>query len=77
MEWRDEDGKVRPEFQPLVEAGQGESEGFELAEEELVRNATHEDEHPTSTVLDDADARSEEASGAEFGEADSERHPDA
>lgn len=30
-----------PERKPLVEAGQGEAEGFELAEEELEENASH------------------------------------
>lgn len=30
-----------PARQPLIESGQGESEGFELAEEELEENATH------------------------------------
>lgn len=36
---------VPEEERPLAEAGEGESEGFELAEEELVERATHEDEH--------------------------------
>ena len=30
-----------PERQPLAEAGEGESEGFELAERELEENAVH------------------------------------
>ncbi len=33
------------EERPLAEAGEGESEGFELAEEELRQRASHEDEH--------------------------------
>jgi hypothetical protein len=33
-----------PAEKPLVEAGEGESEGFELAEEELIDNAEHGDE---------------------------------
>ncbi len=41
-------GQVRPESddpaqKPLAEAGQGEAEGFELAERELEENATHGD----------------------------------
>lgn len=36
---------VPEEERPLAESGEGESEGFELAEEELVERATHEDEH--------------------------------
>ncbi len=35
-----------------VEAGQGESEGFELAEQELVENASHEsDSNPDPTHM--------------------------
>jgi hypothetical protein len=34
-----------PAEQPLIEAGEGESEGFELAEQALEDNAAHGDEH--------------------------------
>jgi hypothetical protein len=34
-----------PAQQPLIEAGQGEAEGFELAEKRLVDIASHGDEH--------------------------------
>jgi hypothetical protein len=56
-----------PAQQPLVESGQGESEGFELAEKDLEENATHGDEagFPQSDV-----GAPEEASDAEYGEAD-------
>ena len=37
----DEDEAQRP----LEEAGEGESEGFELAEHELIERATHGDQH--------------------------------
>jgi hypothetical protein len=52
---------------PLDEAGEGESEGFEQAEEALIRNASHEDPSgpPTSETFGD-----EENVGSEFGEAD-------
>ena len=33
------------EERPLAEGGEGESEGFELAEEELRQRASHEDDH--------------------------------
>ena len=36
---------VPEEERPLAESGEGESEGFELAEEELVERATGEDLH--------------------------------
>jgi hypothetical protein len=60
----------------LAEAGQGESEGFELAEDELIANASHEElASPDPTLLagepEDLDL------DAEFGEADSEEIEDA
>lgn len=66
------DEGLDPAQRPLVEAGQGESEGFELAEHDLVKHATlgGEDGNP----LDDAPpAEAEEAPDPEvFGEADHE-----
>jgi hypothetical protein len=38
----DDDG-VDEAMRPVYEAGGGEQEGFELAEHDLVRNATHDD----------------------------------
>jgi hypothetical protein len=63
-----------PSQQPLIEAGQGESEGFELAEKKLVDIASHGDQHrfPDSVV-----PPPEESVGAEFGEADEPIPPDA
>ena len=57
------------EQRPLTEAGQGEAEGFEEAEKELIEHASHGDDtsdpsqHP---------GRPEERSQAEYGEADHE-----
>ena len=54
---------------PLAEAGQGEAEGFELAEEDLVENASHEEgaaPDPTHLAGDPEDARA----GSEYGEPD-------
>ncbi len=63
-----------PAQQPLIEGGEGESEGFELAEKQLEDIAEHGDEHR----FPDRDVRpAEEAEGAESGEADEEIHPDA
>jgi hypothetical protein len=64
-----------PARQPLVEAGQGEAEGFELAEKRLEDVASHGDEHR----FPDADVPPSEDAGddAEFGEADEATHPDA
>ena len=37
------DGSVDEAMRPVYEAGGGEQEGFELAERDLIRNATHDD----------------------------------
>jgi hypothetical protein len=65
------------------EAGGGEAEGFELAEQELIEHASHGDEHtPTRIMLDAASERETagppdgEADGGVYGEADEERKPD-
>lgn len=60
----------------LAEAGQGEAEGFELAEEELIQNASHDsDSNPDPTHM----AGREEASdptAQSYGEADLEEKED-
>jgi hypothetical protein len=63
-----------PAQQPLIEAGEGEAEGFELAEQQLQDNAAHGDEHR----FPDRDVRpAEDRDEAEYGEADESAHPDA
>lgn len=57
------------EQRPLREAGQGEAEGFEEAEKELIEHASHGDSGPDPSNLA---GRPEERSGAEYGEADHE-----
>jgi hypothetical protein len=52
---------------PLEESGEGESEGFEDAERELIENASHE--NSGASALRDA-FPAEEESTAEYGEAD-------
>ena len=56
-----------PAQQPLIESGQGESEGFELAEKKLIDIASHGDQHrfPDSVV-----PPPEEPESAVRGEAD-------
>jgi hypothetical protein len=56
-----------PAEQPLIEAGEGEAEGFELAEKDLEDIASHGDEHH---FPDNVPPPAEEQSGAEYGEAD-------
>ena len=56
-----------PAQRPLAEAGEGEAEGFELAEEELIDNAEHGDEKR----FPNRDAPPpEEPTETEFGEPD-------
>lgn len=63
-----------PAQQPLIEAGQGESEGFELAEKRLRDIASHGDEHR----FPDRDMPpAEDREGIERAEADQLIPPDA
>ena len=57
---------------PLAEAGEGEAEGFELAEDELIEAASHgrPSGHPSGDRLPVENAESEGL--AEYGEADHE-----
>lgn len=62
-----------PAERPLVESGEGEAEGFEVAEAELVDNAEHGDEKG----FPDRDAgRPEEPTDTVYGEPDQEIHQD-
>jgi len=62
-----------PAQRPLAEAGQGEAEGFEQAEQELVEHASHGDQHAARQAIEDAPASSEDELATEGGEADHER----
>lgn len=58
---------------PLEEAGQGESEGFEETERELIEHASHGDQHAARRILADAPDTEGDLDAAEYGEADHER----
>jgi hypothetical protein len=77
-EWPESpDDKVDPALEPLIEAGEGESEGFELAEEELIENASHGDQHSDRIAGRDAVGFDDvEEDPATYGEADEEDVPD-
>lgn len=62
----DEQG-VDPAERPLMESGQGESEGFEQAEALLADIAAHGDQH---RFPDGVSRTDEERTRAEYGEAD-------
>ncbi len=69
-----------PAMAPVREAGGGESEGFEMAEEDLIEHASHGDEHGTTRILSDAAALGDEGESAPdpdlYGEADAEHEDD-
>ena len=48
------DDYVDPAIAPLIEAGEGESEGFDVAEADLIRHAEHGDQHGTDRIWRDA-----------------------
>jgi len=70
--------RQRLERQAVEEAGGGESEGFELAEQDLIENASHGDDHGTSRITHDAGHTAEDRppSDSLYGESDSENPPD-
>lgn len=78
-EWPiDPDDAVDPALAPLIEAGEGESEGFELAEMDLINHASHGDQHGTAAITRDAAGFDDpEDAGSEYGEADEEEIRDA
>jgi hypothetical protein len=55
----------------VEEAGGGQSEGFELSEQELIQHASHGDEQTPARIIYDA-GQAEEVPGAVYGEADEE-----
>jgi hypothetical protein len=79
-EWPESpDDPVDPALAPLLEAGEGESEGFELAEADLIEHATHGDQHSTDPILRDAagfDEIDDDFDFDDYAEADEEGDPD-
>jgi hypothetical protein len=72
---RDLDERRREARRAVEEAGGGEAEGFELAEQELIEHASHGDGHTPARIMRDA-ADEDEAVGPAYGEADDEHKPD-
>jgi hypothetical protein len=69
----DREERRRREREAVEEAGGGESEGFELAEQELIEHTSHGDEHAPAKISRDSYAEGEEeAELTEYGEADEE-----
>jgi hypothetical protein len=66
------DQDLDPAERPLAEAGEGEAEGFELAEADLIENAEHaEGIHSRGAPEPESDRTS-----AAYGEADHVEHPE-
>jgi hypothetical protein len=65
----DRELRKREEMRPVEEAGGGEAEGFELAEQELIENAEHGER---DDLLEEGFPPEEESdeSGAAYGEPD-------
>jgi hypothetical protein len=59
----------------VEEAGGGESEGFELAEQELIEHTSHGDGHTPARIMRDA-GLDEEPTDSVYGEADEEHQAD-
>jgi hypothetical protein len=71
------DEDLDPAQRPLVEGGEGESEGFELAEDDLIEHASHGDEHSARIPYYDAeDVDEDDRTTVEYGEADEETEED-
>lgn len=76
-QWPDHGEEPDPALAPLIEAGEGEAEGFELAEDELIDHASHGDYHSDRVIGRDAVGfDSPEEDTAVYGDADSEHKPD-
>jgi hypothetical protein len=70
------DEGLDPAERPLAEAGEGEAEGFEQAELELIEHASHGDEQSTHAVLHDEIEEAEPNPAREDAEADREHASD-
>ncbi len=65
----------REERRAVEEAGGGQAEGFELAEQDLIEHASHGDGHSAGRIMQDA-GPDEEPSQSVYGDADSEHLTD-
>jgi hypothetical protein len=62
-----------PAMEPVNEAGGGESEGFEMAEQELIEHASHGEDGGTARITSDASYVDEELDDEDlYGDADEE-----
>jgi hypothetical protein len=73
---RDLEERRREALRAVDEAGGGESEGFELAERELIEHTSHGDGHSPSRIMRDATGEEEADDDGRYGEADEEHKAD-
>lgn len=66
------DEQLEPAERPVVEAGGGEAEGFEQAEDALIEHASHSDQQSAHAILHDQGLPEEPDPLRENGEADHE-----
>jgi hypothetical protein len=76
MDELDLEQRRRKEREAVEEAGGGQSEGFELAEQELIDHTSHGDGHTPARIMRDAAGESE-ADDTTYGEADEEHKADS
>jgi hypothetical protein len=67
------DEDLDPAERPLIEAGGGESEGFEQAREELIEHASHGDQQAAHAILHHQGRPEQDGVTVEDSEADYER----
>ena len=73
----EEDLPHDPAMDPVYEAGGGESEGWEMAEEELIEHSEHGPAKPGVQIhVRDESNSEEENTTVEYGEPDEEQSPD-
>jgi hypothetical protein len=72
----DPDEPIDEALRPVYEAGGGEAEGFELAEHDLVRNASHDDGEGFPELDAFTPELESELVSAEYAEGDEEEPPD-
>jgi hypothetical protein len=72
----DPDEPVDEALRPVYEAGGGDAEGFETAEFDLVRNASHDDGEALPELDGFTPERESDRAGVEYGQADEEIHSD-
>lgn len=75
MDEHDLEQRRLQERRAVEEAGGGESEGFEQAEQELIDHSSHGDEHTPARIMRDA-ADDDAGDGESYGEADQESKAD-